>query len=87
MEPIIDAINSLLEATNLIPDIEIQALSKDLAELLKEFEWFARGGDAEAYNKALLRFKTTWFETNRRERLDKLLRNISTLDIYTGGSN
>ena len=51
-------------------DAEMNAMIKDLAEVLHDLEWW-RSGDSseEQYRTTLARFKTMWFTGDRSDRL------------------
>lgn len=64
----------LLDAADHIQDKEVKDLTKDLAELLHDLEWYESGDyGRDAYESQLNRFKKKWFTDSRNERLKKYL--------------
>lgn len=64
----------LMDAADYIQDKEVKDLTKDLAELLHDLEWYESGDyGRDAYERQLKRFKEKWFTDSRNERLKKYL--------------
>lgn len=64
----------LLDAADYIQDKEVKDLTKDLAELLHDLEWYESGDyGRDDYESQLNRFKKKWFTDSRNERLKKYL--------------
>lgn len=58
------------ECSNRMYDAEMNAMIKDLVEVLHDLEWWQSGDSSEeVYRKTLAEFKKTWFHGNRKERL------------------
>lgn len=55
-------------------DKEIKALTKDLADLFHDLEWYESGDyGKDTYERSLAEFKNKWFGENRNERLKEYL--------------
>lgn len=64
----------LSNAADHIQDKEVKDLTKDLAELLHDLEWYESGDyGRDDYESQLNRFKKKWFTDSRNERLKKYL--------------
>ena len=69
----------LSDAADYIQDKEVKDLTKDLAELLHDLEWYESGDyGRDAYESQLNRFKKKWFTDSQNERLKWYL--IGSLD-------
>lgn len=64
----------LSDAADYIQDKEVKDLTKDLADLLHDLEWYESGDyGRDTYEKSLKEFKKKWFTGSRNERLKKYL--------------
>ena len=64
----------LEDITDRIDDREIKELTKDLADLLHDYEWWQSGDyGSDSYDKKLKEFKAKWFGDNRNDRLKDYL--------------
>ena len=64
----------LEDITDRIDDKEIKELTKDLADLLHDYEWWQSGDyGSDSYDKKLKEFKAKWFGDNRNDRLKDYL--------------
>ena len=64
----------LEDITDRIDDREIKELTKDLADLLHDYEWWQSGDyGRNSYDKKLKEFKAKWFGDNRNDRLKDYL--------------
>lgn len=55
-------------------DKEIKALTKDLADLFHDLEWYESGDyGKDTYERSLAEFKNKWFGETRNERLKEYL--------------
>ena len=64
------------EVTDQIPDPEIRTLWRDLTDLLHDIEWYTSGDyGVEDYREAVSDFKAKWFQSSRKEVLNRVLEN------------
>lgn len=78
--------NCFEDASEMVYDIEIKDLIRDLSKLLRSEEWYKSGETTESdYKEDLSSFKTKWFKSDRNERLriyvDDTLRKVKE-DMY-----
>ena len=76
----------LEDASEMVYDLEIKDLLRDLGKLLYSEEWYKSGDTSESdYKEDLNAFKKKWFNTERTERLkiyiDDSLRKLKE-DMY-----
>ena len=65
----------LNDAADYIEDKEIKELTKDLADLLHDLEWYESGDyGRDTYEKSLKEFRKKWFEDSRNDRLKRYLK-------------
>lgn len=65
----------LNDAADYIEDKEIKELTKDLADLLHDLEWYESGDyGRDTYEKSLKEFRKKWFGDSRNDRLKRYLK-------------
>lgn len=67
----------LAHVADRIEDKEIKELTKDLANLLHDLEWYESGDyGRDTYERALKEFKEKWFKGDRNARLKGYINTI-----------